>query len=121
MIAMNEVTTEEVMARTGGKAGDGEGITEILETLEAHWSFLTRSGELERRRARGMEASTVASKKKDFADRNTPEDVATCTDLEPIGYVERELVSPDGKTVKVKVPVYPPFELASETAAKTEP
>ena len=31
--------------------------------------------------------------------------------LEPIEYVERELTRPDGSTVTVKVPVYPPFEL----------
>jgi LAO/AO transport system kinase len=36
-------------------ARDAEGITEILETLEEHRSFLVRSGELERRRTRGQE------------------------------------------------------------------
>ena len=38
-------------------ARDGEGITEILETLEAHRSFLVRTGELERRRTRGLETA----------------------------------------------------------------
>lgn len=31
--------------------------------------------------------------------------------LEPIDYKERELTRPDGSTVMVKVPVYPPFKL----------
>ena len=31
--------------------------------------------------------------------------------LEPIRVVERELTRPDGTTVKVEVPVYPPFRL----------
>ena len=31
--------------------------------------------------------------------------------LEPIDYVERDLTRPDGSTVTVKVPVYPPFKL----------
>lgn len=32
-------------------------------------------------------------------------------DLEPIDHVERELTSPDGTIVTVRVPVYPPFRL----------
>ena len=31
--------------------------------------------------------------------------------LEPIRVVERELIRPDGSTVVVEVPVYPPFKL----------
>ena len=31
--------------------------------------------------------------------------------LEPIGVVERKLIRPDGTTVTVEVPVYPPFRL----------
>ncbi len=31
--------------------------------------------------------------------------------LEPIEYKERELTRPDGSTLTVKVPVYPPFQL----------
>ena len=31
--------------------------------------------------------------------------------LEPIGVVERDLTTPDGTTVTVEVPVYPPFRL----------
>jgi len=36
--------------------------------------------------------------------------------LEPIRVVERELTRPDGTKIKVQVPVYPPFQLASPTA-----
>ena len=39
-----------------------------------------------------------------------------CAPLEPVKYVEREVVSPDGTVVKVRVPVYPLFSLAAETA-----
>ena len=42
-------------------------------------------------------------------------------DLEPIDHVERELVSPDGKVVKVRVPVYPPFRLESRPVPKAPP
>lgn len=62
----------------------------------------------------------MASKKSAFADGNAPDTVGACTELEPIHYVERALVSPDGTTVKVKVPVYPPFELASASGASSE-
>ena len=31
--------------------------------------------------------------------------------LKPIRFVERELTRPDGTTLRVKVPVYPPFRL----------
>lgn len=34
-----------------------------------------------------------------------------CEDLEPIRIVVRELERPDGTTVAVEVPVYPPFRL----------
>ncbi len=36
--------------------------------------------------------------------------------LEPVRVVERELTRPDGTKIKVQVPVYPPFQLASATA-----
>jgi hypothetical protein len=36
--------------------------------------------------------------------------------LEPIRVVERELTRPDGTKIKVQVPVYPPFQLASSVA-----
>ena len=31
--------------------------------------------------------------------------------MKPIRYVERTLTRPDGTTVKVEVPVYPPYEI----------
>ena len=36
--------------------------------------------------------------------------------LKPIRYVERELTRPDGTTLRVKVPVYPPFRLEDRGA-----
>ena len=39
--------------------------------------------------------------------------------LEPVRIVERELVHPDGTTLKVRVPVYPPFELKKRPPAKS--
>ncbi len=44
--------------------------------------------------------------------------------VEPIRTVVRELTRPDGSTVTVEVPVYPPFEikdLISGTGGKTAP
>lgn len=38
---------------------------------------------------------------------------------EPVSTIERVLTRPDGSTVKVRVPVYPPFEL--KTNAKSVP
>jgi LAO/AO transport system kinase len=38
-------------------ARDGHGIAELLEALESHRAFLERSGELARRRARGLETA----------------------------------------------------------------
>ena len=38
--------------------------------------------------------------------------------LTPVRVVKRELVSPDGSTVTVDVPVYPPFRLKSRGADK---
>jgi hypothetical protein len=40
--------------------------------------------------------------------------------LEPIRYVERVLTSPSGATVKVQVPVYPPFRLEPKPAKPAE-
>lgn len=36
--------------------------------------------------------------------------------LDPVGVVERELTRPDGTTMKVEVPVYPPFQLKKPAA-----
>lgn len=38
--------------------------------------------------------------------------------LEPVRVVERELTRPDGTTLKVEVPVYPPFQLKKRAPAK---
>ena len=40
--------------------------------------------------------------------------------LDPVRVIERELVRPDGTTMKVRVPVYPPFQLKQRPAAKPE-
>ena len=45
--------------------------------------------------------------KQKAADR----DLVKGAKLEPIRVVERELTRPDGTTVRVNVPVYPPFRL----------
>ena len=37
--------------------------------------------------------------------------------LEPVRIVERELTRPDGTTLKVDVPVYPPFRLKQRGSA----
>jgi len=39
--------------------------------------------------------------------------------LHPVGVVERVLTRPDGTTMKVEVPVYPPFQLKKPPAAKS--
>ena len=41
--------------------------------------------------------------------------------LEPIRYVTRELTRPDGSKLRVKVPVYPPFELAQKSEGRRAP
>ena len=41
--------------------------------------------------------------------------------LEPIGTVRRELTRPDGTTVTVEVPVYPPFRLKERSAPRSAP
>jgi hypothetical protein len=38
--------------------------------------------------------------------------------LEPVRVVERELVHPNGTTLKVQVPVYPPFQLKKRPPPK---
>ena len=41
-----------------------------------------------------------------------------CETLEPIRKVVRELKRPDGSTLRVEVPVYPPFQLKGKSEAK---
>jgi hypothetical protein len=38
--------------------------------------------------------------------------------LKPLRVVERELVHPNGTTLKVRVPVYPPFQLKKRPPTK---
>jgi len=45
-------------------------------------------------------------------------EAAEAEKLEPIGVVKRQLTRPDGTTVEVEVPVYPPFRLAEPGAAR---
>jgi len=40
--------------------------------------------------------------------------------LDPVRVIERELIRPDGTTMKVRVPVYPPFQLKQRPQAKPE-
>ena len=40
--------------------------------------------------------------------------------LDPVRVIERELIRPDGTTMKVRVPVYPPFQLKQRPPAKAE-
>jgi hypothetical protein len=42
--------------------------------------------------------------------------MVTGATLEPIRTVERVLTGPDGQTLRVTVPVYPPFRLAERPA-----
>ncbi|MGI9589902.1 MAG: hypothetical protein ACR2P8_00935 [Myxococcota bacterium] len=44
-------------------------------------------------------------------ERSAAESGVQSAPLEPIDYKERELTRPDGSTVTVRVPVYPPFKL----------
>ena len=41
--------------------------------------------------------------------------------LDPIRIVKRVLTRPDGSTVVVEVPVYPPFQLADRPSARKPP
>jgi hypothetical protein len=40
--------------------------------------------------------------------------------LDPVRVIERELIRPDGTTLMVRVPVYPPFQLKKRPPAKAE-
>ena len=42
-----------------------------------------------------------------------------CEPLEPIHKVVRELKRPDGTTLRVEVPVYPPFRLKDKSKANS--
>lgn len=51
-------------------------------------------------------------------NREAPQQAVSGVPLEPIRVVERELTRPDGTTLRVKVPVYPPFRLREPVEAK---
>ena len=58
----------------------------------------------------------MAGKSKDAGDpRDAP--LVEGARLEPIGVVTRELTRPDGTTLTVDVPVYPPFRLEDRKSA----
>ena len=53
----------------------------------------------------------MARRAKDGDKNPSSPSLVTGAPLEPIGVVERDLTLPDGTTVTVEVPVYPPFRL----------
>jgi hypothetical protein len=53
-------------------------------------------------------------------NREAPPEGIHSAPLEPIRVVERELTRPDGTTLRVKVPVYPPFRLREPADAETK-
>lgn len=65
--------------------------------------------------ARRTRRSPTMKKKQQAPDTNV-EGVK----LEPLGFVTRKLTRPDGTTLSVKVPVYPPFKLADGKQAPPE-
>jgi hypothetical protein len=50
-----------------------------------------------------------------------PGSVVQGAPLKPLRFVERELTRPDGTTLRVKVPVYPPFRLEDRSAPPSAP
>lgn len=56
------------------------------------------------------------------ADRKQTSPISSieCEQLDPVRFIERELIRPDGTTTKVRVPVYPPFQLKKRPQAKSE-
>ena len=63
-----------------------------------------------------MRDESKVSAKKDAAWRSEP---IESEPLKPLRIVERELTHPDGTTLKVQVPVYPPFKLKKRPPTKT--
>ena len=51
--------------------------------------------------------------------QQAPDATVESAKLEPIGFVTRDLTRPDGTTLSVKVPVYPPFKLAETKKQKS--
>ncbi len=52
--------------------------------------------------------------------QQAPDTTVESAKLEPIGFVTRKLTRPDGTTLSVKVPVYPPFQLAQTNETSQE-
>ncbi len=52
--------------------------------------------------------------------QQAPDTTIESAKLEPIGFVTRKLTRPDGTTLSVKVPVYPPFKLAQTNETTQE-
>ena len=52
--------------------------------------------------------------------QQAPDSQVEGSKLEPIRFVTRELTRPDGTTLRVKVPVYPPFKLTETKQAPQE-
>ena len=70
----------------------------------------------------------VVRRKESLVARNTAEaeDVPKTGEVEgakldPIGKVKRKLTRPDGSTVVVEVPVYPPFRLSDRPGIRKPP
>ena len=55
------------------------------------------------------------------AEQTAPDRGIQGAPLEPIRMVERQLTRPDGTTLTVQVPVYPPFRLAEQPPGTPEP
>jgi hypothetical protein len=68
-----------------------------------------RNAEAEKKVARGVARKV---RKDEPEDESRGRGEVHGADLEPIGVVKRELKRPDGTTIVVEVPVYPPFRLA---------
>ena len=72
---------------------------------------------------RSTKASEAGDDRPDPRERaaGSPGPLVQGAPLKPIRFVERELTRPDGSTVRVKVPVYPPFRLEERPAAPSAP
>ncbi len=72
---------------------------------------------------RSTKASEAGDGRPDPRERTagSPGSIVQGAPLKPIRFVERELTRPDGSTVRVKVPVYPPFRLEDRTATPSAP
>jgi hypothetical protein len=66
-----------------------------------------------------MEASVARRSRQD--EKATPEGEVQGARLEPIRVVRRRLKRPDGTTLEVDVPVYPPFRLDPRPTPKAPP